>query len=89
MNFITISFGADDNVSRDRWFNFKSQHSTQRSAYREGLQSLNVAGTFGFVVIREDKDCWSVVEEEGTSNMSVSLQNYNYFVQPAPKLQLV
>lgn len=88
--FLLISFGPSDSNSHEFW-NHRSDHTTQRSAYREGLQSLNIGGTTGFVVIYINEDCdqWDIVEQEGQTNVSVGCDYYNFFVQPAPKLILV
>lgn len=89
--FICISFGPSEDVARNGWWNRKQRFNTQRAAERCGLEQMPIAGTFGYVVIEEDKDWWKVVDELGAPEHAVSIgyKNYSYFVKPAPQLQFV
>jgi predicted nuclease of predicted toxin-antitoxin system len=94
-NFICVTFGSSNYNSIDgtpRWWNNEQRFDTQRSAERRGLELLSVAGTFGYVVIKETEDLWEVVDELGAPShyVSISCGNYGtYSVQPAPQLALV
>ena len=90
-DYICITFGPSEDVARNGWWNRKEYFSTQRQAERCGLDLLCVAGTFGYVVIEEGEDYWEIVDECGApaNAVSVGYKNHNYFVQPAPQLQLV
>jgi hypothetical protein len=66
--FKTIIFGENTlcySENAKSFFNEKSTHSTQRSAERHGLDRLCIAGTYGYVVIKQDHEQWSVVDEMG------------------------
>lgn len=60
--------GIDGHLS---FFNEKSTHSTQRTAERHGLDRLCIAGTLGYVVIKQEHEKWSVVDEVGMSDKYV------------------
>lgn len=88
-NYICISFGPSDNVARNGWWNRKQRFDTQRQAEKCGLEQMPIAGTFGYVVIREMEDEWEIVDEIGLAGASVTASRFTYSVQPAPKLVLV
>ena len=88
-DYICISFGPSDDVARNGWWNRKERFSTQRAAERCGLDQMPIAGTFGYVVIREMEDEWEIVDEIGLAGASVTATRFSYLVQPAPQLQLV
>lgn len=65
----TIIFGENVvgmNCHRS-FFNEKSTHSTQRAAEKHALNRINIAGTLGYVVIKQEHEQWSVVDEMGLS----------------------
>lgn len=88
MDYITITFGPAAEL-RNGYYNQKERFSSKRAAIRKGLDSLCIAGCFGYVVIEEGDDFWEIIDESGTENMSIGYKHYSYFVEPAPKLQLV
>jgi hypothetical protein len=88
MDYITITFGPA-NDPRNGYYNQKERFNSKRAAIRKGLDSLCIGGCTGYVVIEEGDDFWEIIDECGTKNMSIGYKNYTYFVQPAPKLQLV
>ena len=87
--FICISFGPSDDVARNGWWNRKERFSTQRAAERCGIEQMPIAGTFGYVVIREMEDEWEIVDEIGLAGASVTATRFSYVVSPAPQLVLV
>lgn len=89
--FICITFGPSDDVARNGWWNHKERFSTKRAAIRKGLDSLSIAGCFGYVVIESGEDFWEVVDELGAPAHAVSItaKGFTYQVQPAPQLTLV
>ena len=92
INYICITFGPSDDVSRNGWWNRKEYFRTQRQAERCGLDQLSIAGTFGYVVIEEGKDYWEVVDELGAPDDAVSISCNRvgtFSIQPAPQLTLV
>ena len=89
--FICITFGPR-NDDPNMFYNERTWWDTQRSAENWGIQSMPIAGCFGYVVIEETEDSWEVVDELGAppSVVSISCDNHGTFsVQPAPQLQLV
>jgi hypothetical protein len=87
--YICITFGPSEDVARLGWWNRKERFSTQRAAERCGLACLSIAGTFGYVVIREMEDEWEIVDEMGLAGASVTAKGFTYVVSPAPSLVLV
>jgi len=88
-NYICISFGPSEDVTRNGWWNRKEYFTTQRQAEKCGLEQMPIAGTFGYVVIEETEDSWKVVDEMGLSGASLTASHFTYSVQPAPQLVLV
>lgn len=87
--YTLITFGSDSQLAT-RWWNDRRKFDTQRSAERAGLDSLCIAGTFGYVVVFEfGETSWVVVDELTPSNTSISFENNEFHVQPAPQLALV
>jgi hypothetical protein len=87
--FICISFGPSEDVERNGWWNRKERFSSQRAAERCGIEQMPIAGTFGYVVIRETEDSWEIVDEIGLAGASVEAKGFTYVVSPAPRLVLV
>lgn len=89
-DFVLITFGPAEDV-RNGWYNCKERFSHKRAAIRKGMDSLCIAGCFGYVVIEEGKDYWKVIDECGAPAHAVSIgcRNNSYFVEPAPFLTLV
>lgn len=87
--YICISFGPSEDVARLGWWNRKERFTSQRAAERCGLDQMPIAGTFGYVVIRETEDSWEIVDEIGTAGASIEAKGFTYVVSPAPQLQLV
>jgi hypothetical protein len=91
-NYICISFGPSEDVSRNGWWNRKEYFTTQRQAEKCGLEQMPIAGTFGYVVIEEGEDYWDVVDELGAPANAVSIscdRLGTYSVQPAKQLEMV
>ena len=89
-SFTCICFGRSD--IPNHWYNMKSNHSTARAAERFGLDTMCIAGQFGFAVIEETEDTWKLLKDRSMlppSGYSVGCNNTNISVQPAPQLQLV
>jgi hypothetical protein len=89
--YICITFGPRNDEPNMFW-NERTWWATQRSAERWGVQSMPIAGTFGYVVIEEGEDSWEVVDELGAPANAVSIscdRLGTFFIQPAPQLQLV
>ena len=89
-DFICIQFGHSD--IPNHWYNCKTAHSTARAAERYGLDTMCIAGQFGFAIIEETKDTWKLLKDRSMlppSGYSVGCKNTNIYVQPAPQLQLV
>lgn len=63
----TIVFGENivGNQGHHSFFNEKSTHSTQHNAERHGLERLCIGGTLGYVVIKQEHEKWTVVDEVG------------------------
>jgi len=90
-NYICITFGPRNDDPNQFW-NERTWWDTQRSAERWGVQSMPIAGTFGYGVIEEGEDWWDVVDELGApaSAVSISCDRIGTFsVQPSPQLTLV
>lgn len=86
--FHAISFGRI--YGSDQYWNHHTFHSTQLAAERWALDQMPIAGTFGYVVIRESDNSWEVVDEIGAVNVSISPAPIGGFsVQPSPRLVLV
>ena len=89
--YICITFGSRNDEPSQFW-NERTWWDTQRSAENWGIQSMPIAGCFGYVVIKETEVSWYVVDELGAppSVVSISCDNHGTFsVQPAPQLYLV
>lgn len=87
--FICISFGPSEDVARNGWWNRKERFATQGEAERCGLNQMPIAGTFGYVVIRERSSDWCIVDEVGLAGATVEAKGFTYVVSPAPALHLV
>jgi hypothetical protein len=86
--FTLITFGSDKQLATS-WWNSQTKHDTQRSAERAGLSCLPIAGTFGYVVVKEfGETSWVVVDDMMPPNTSVWFENDQFHVQPAPQLVL-
>ena len=89
--YTTITFGPR-NDDPSQFYNERTFWDRQSQAEKWGLQSLSIAGCFGYVVIEETEDSWEVVDECGApvNAVSISCDRFCTFsVQPAPKLVLV
>lgn len=89
--YITITFGPR-NDDPSQFYNERTWWDRQSQAEKWGLQSLSIAGCFGYVVIEETEDSWEVVDELGAPSNAVSIscdRLGTFSVQPAPQLQLV
>jgi len=89
--YICITFGSRNDEPNQFW-NERTEWDTQRSAENWGIQSMTIAGVFGYVVIEEGEDYWEVVDELGAPAhyVSISCDRLGTFsVQPSPQLQLV
>ena len=90
-NYLCITFGPRNDDPNQFW-NERTWWDNQRSAERWGIQSMPIAGTFGYVVIEEGEDWWDVVDELGAPEDAVSIscdRHGTFKVQPAPQLTLV
>jgi hypothetical protein len=60
--FICVQFGHSN--TSDQWYNVPTAHSTARAAERYGLDTMCIAGQFGFVVVelRDNEDDWDLLE---------------------------
>ncbi|UYA57600.1 hypothetical protein SCREM1_143 [Synechococcus phage S-CREM1] len=86
--FICITFGPR-NDDPAQFYNERTWWDRQSLAEKWGLQSLSIAGCFGYVVIEETEDSWEVVDELGAPSNAVSIscdRLGTYSVQPAPAL---
>jgi hypothetical protein len=91
--YITITFGPR-NDGPSQFYNERTWWDRQSQAEKWGLQSLSIAGCFGYVVIEDGEDSWRIVDECGAPSNAVSVSaeykgGVTYSVQPAPKFQLV
>ena len=87
--YTLITFGSNQQLAQS-WWNSRTKHDTQRSAERAGLDCMPIAGTFGYVVVKEfGETSWIVVDDMMPPNASVWFENGEFHVQPAPQLQLV
>jgi hypothetical protein len=87
--YTLITFGSNQQGAT-HWWNNQERFDTQRSAERAGLNSMPIAGVFGYVVIFEfGETSWVVVDELTPPNVSIGCKGNSYFVQPAPQLTLV
>jgi hypothetical protein len=87
-HFICISFGPR-NDDPAQFYNERTWWNQQKLAENWGLQSLSIAGCFGYVVIEETEDSWEVVDELGAPSHAVSIscdRLGTFSVQPAPAL---
>jgi hypothetical protein len=89
IDYICISFGPSEDVNRLGWWNRKERFNTQQQAYKCGLEQMPIAGTFGFIVIKETEDSWEIVDDIGLEGASVEAKGFSYVVSPAPQLVLV
>ena len=87
-DFLLITFGPAEDV-KNGWYNCKERFSSKRAAIRKGLDSLCIAGCFGYVVIEDGEDFWEIVDESGTENATITAKHFTFIVQPAPQLVLV
>lgn len=88
MNYICITFGPRSDDPAQFW-NERTFWDRQSQAERQGLQSLSIAGCFGYVVIEDNEDSWEIVDELGAPAHAVSIscdRLGTYSVQPAPQL---
>ena len=61
--FTLVTFGSNQQLPQS-WWNAQTKHDTQRSAERAGLNCMPIAGTFGFVVVKEfGETSWVVVDD--------------------------
>ena len=89
-DYLLITFGPAEDVERNGWYNCKERFNSKRAAIRKGLDSLCIAGCFGYVVIEDGEDWWEIVDESGTENATITAtKRFTFQVSPAPKLQLV
>ena len=87
-NFVCITFGPRNDDPAQFW-NERTWWDRQSQAEKWGLQSLSIAGCFGYVVIEDCEDSWEVVDELGAPANAVSIscdRLGTYSVQPAPAL---
>jgi hypothetical protein len=77
--------GIDNHLS---FFNEKSTHSTQHAAERFALDRINMAGTLGYVVIKQEHEQWSVVDEMGMSDKYVVEEKWGgvFYVNKSDKV---
>lgn len=88
MTYVTITFGPRSDDPAQFW-NERTFWDRQSQAERQGLQSLSIAGCFGYVVIEDNEDSWEIVDELGAPAHAVSIscdRLGTYSVQPAPQL---
>jgi hypothetical protein len=88
MTYVTITFGPRSDDPAQFW-NERTFWDRQSQAERQGLQSLSIAGCFGYVVIEDAEDSWEIVDELGAPAHAVSIscdRLGTYSVQPAPQL---
>jgi len=87
--YTLITFGSSQQLAT-QWWNQRTRFDTKKQAERAGLDSLCIGGNLGYVIIHEfGETSWAVVDELMPSNASVSYENNQFHVQPAPKLVLV
>ena len=87
--YTLITFGSDKQLATS-WWNSRTKHDTQRSAERAGLSCMPIAGTFGYVVVKEfGETSWVVVDDMMPPTASVWFEDGEFHVQPAPQLVLV
>jgi hypothetical protein len=89
--FVCITFGPR-NDDPTQFYNERTFWDIQKSAERWGLQSLSIAGCFGYVVIEEGEDWWEVVVELGApvNAVSISCDRLGMFsVQPTEQPLMV
>lgn len=87
-NYVCITFGPRSDDPAQFW-NERTFWDRQSQAEKWGLQSLSIAGTFGYVVIEDAEDSWEIVDECGAPSHAVSIscdRLGTYSVQPAPQL---
>jgi len=89
-NYVCITFGPRNDDPAQFW-NERTFWDRQSQAEKWGLQSLSIAGTFGYVVIEDGEDSWKIVDELGAPANAVSVSaeykgGVTYSVQPAPVL---
>jgi predicted regulator of Ras-like GTPase activity (Roadblock/LC7/MglB family) len=71
--FVTISFGPDFNSSiPGEYWNRITRHNYQRLAEKDGLSQLSIAGTFGYVVLKETEDDYVLVDEMGAKDVKIN-----------------
>ena len=88
MRYVCITFGPR-NDDPAQFYNERTWWDRQSQAEKWGLQSLSIAGCFGYVVIEEGEDYWDVVDELGAPAHAVSIscdRLGTFSVQPAPQL---
>ena len=89
--YICITFGPR-NDDPAQFYNERTWWDRQKQAEKWGLESLSIAGCFGYVVIEEGEDYWEVVDELGAPANAVSItcnRLCTFKVQPAPALFMV
>ena len=87
--FTLVTFGSNQQLPQS-WWNAQTKHDTQRSAERAGLNCMPIAGTFGFVVVKEfGETSWVVVEDLMPPNATLWFEDGEFHVQPDPQLALV
>jgi hypothetical protein len=88
--YLTITFGPETRNSTgsfdmNRYWNYVTIHQYQRLAESEGLRQMSIAGTFGYVVIKEtDDEEWVIVDELGANNKVEIIKHHTgkYIVEP-------
>lgn len=89
--YICITFGPR-NDDPAQFYNERTWWDRQKQAEKWSLESLSIAGCFGYVVIEEGEDYWEVVDELGAPANAVSItcnRLGTFKVQPAPALFMV
>jgi len=87
--YTLITFGAYQQLAT-QWWNEVTKYDTKKQAERAAMNAMPIAGRLGYVIIHEfGETSWAVVDELMPSNASVSYENNQFHVQPAPKLVLV
>ena len=83
-NYVCVTFGKQ--VFNTEYWDYKTNHYTQKQAEKRGLSDLCIAGCFGYVVIKEYEDGgWEVVDELGYNNkFLITRKDGNYSIQPKP-----